>query len=326
MDSRFSRQTVLPEIGEAGQQRLKKSTAVIVGVGALGSAQAELLCRAGIGRLVLIDFDVVEESNLQRQALYTEADIGQLKVKAAAAHLKSIWKDLAVQAVPGYLDMTNIKLLDDADVVLDGSDNMEVRFLLNEYCVKNNIPVVFSSAVADRGTVLVVDKKSDDANVAADALAADNLACFNCVFAGRHADDDCASAGVLGATTRISASMAANEALKILLKHESMQGLFSFSLNNNRFDMFTAKKQVSCAVCAGTFARLSGKRPFVIRRCRRLGGLRAEPMEARASQEKATELAGKIDGHVFFVDDFGGVLFPALKDADLALRLAQRLV
>ena len=139
---RYSRQELYKNIGKQGQQKLRKSHVVIVGVGALGSVVADLLCRAGVGKLTLIDRDYIEEHNLQRQSLYTEVDIGQPKAVAALDHLKRINSTVEMVSHVADLYYENVSLLK-GDVVVDGTDNMETRFLINEYCVKYNLPLVY---------------------------------------------------------------------------------------------------------------------------------------------------------------------------------------
>lgn len=296
----YSRQ--INVIGEEAQAAIQRSTAVIVGLGALGTVQAELLTRAGVGKLVLIDFDLVEESNLQRQH-YDKDDVGRRKVDATKERLQRI-RDVEIETVPAYLSLQNIDFLD-ADVVLDGSDNMNTRFLVNEYCKKNDIPVVFASAVLDKGSVLVVNEGP----------------CYHCVFADKNSEEDCATTGVLGAATQLSGTISANEAIKILIKQETMTGLFSFGLSDNRYETLALKQNKNCKVCQGTYEKLDSKDSFSIRFCSRVGGLRADPLN-----KKATKKVRAIEGHQVIVGENGEVFFPGLKDADLAKRLAEELV
>lgn len=294
----YSRQ--IKVIGEEAQRAISRSTAVIVGCGAIGTVQAEQLTRAGIGKLILIDFDLVEESNLGRQH-YDKEDVGRRKVDASKERLQKI-RDVEIETVPAYLSLQNIDFLD-ADVVLDGSDNMNTRFLVNEYCKKNDIPVVFASAVLDKGSVLVVNEGP----------------CYHCVFAGKNSEEDCATTGVLGAATQFSGTISANEAIKILIKQETMTGLFSFSLSDNRYDTLALNQ--NCKVCQGQYEKLESKDSFSIRFCSRVGGLRADPLN-----KKATKKVRAIEGHQVIVGENGEVFFPGLKDADLAKRLAEELV
>ena len=143
MKDRYSRQMLLKEIGEEGQSKLDYKKVVIVGIGALGTVAAELLARAGIGSLRLIDRDVVEESNLQRQILFTEKDVGKSKSVMAAEKLKEINSLIKIESYPLHLDPKNVSLLQDADLVLDCTDNLETRFLINDHCRKEKIPWIY---------------------------------------------------------------------------------------------------------------------------------------------------------------------------------------
>jgi adenylyltransferase/sulfurtransferase len=204
---RYSRQTRFTPFGEEGQANLARSTAVVVGCGALGTAQAALLARAGVGRLRLIDRDYVEESNLQRQVLYTEADaLAALpKAEAARRHLAEANSEIQMEAVISDLNPGEAEdLLDGADVILDGTDNFESRYLINDYAVREGIPWIYGAAVGSYGIAMPI-------------LPGDT-ACFRCVYpeppAG--AQPTCETAGVLGPVTSLIGALQAMEALKIL--------------------------------------------------------------------------------------------------------------
>jgi len=199
---RYDRQTALPEVGEDGQARLAASTVVIVGVGALGSIEAELLARAGVGHLVFIDPDVVEESNLQRQALYTEQDLGKHKAEAAKRHVLAINSTITVTAIVDRLDAVTLSLLEKADVVLDGTDNFATRYLMNERCRNASIPCVFVMVAADRGSLFVSRPGGP---------------CLVCALGERSIKEDAGTAGILNMTTHLAGTLAAFEAMKLLL-------------------------------------------------------------------------------------------------------------
>lgn len=204
---RYSRQIIFFGIGVTGQERLLASTAAIVGCGALGSFQAGALARAGVGRLVLIDRDYVERSNLQRQWLYDEADAAQglPKAIAAARHLASINPD--VEATPRVADLTpaNIdELLGEAAILLDGTDNFETRYLLNDYAVRQGIPWIYGAAVGSYGLTMPV--------------LPGRTACLKCVYPNppAGAQPTCETAGVVNAITSLIASLQVAQALRIL--------------------------------------------------------------------------------------------------------------
>lgn len=204
---RYSRQTLFAPIGEAGQERLLASHAAVVGCGALGSFQAAALARAGVGRLTLVDRDYVEPSNLQRQWLYTEADAENATPKAVAARnaLARINSGVRVDACVADLTPENVEeLLGEADVLLDGSDNFEVRYLLNDFAVREGKPWIYGGAVASHGVMMPVVPGAS--------------ACLACIFeeAPGGAQPTCDTAGVLGSTTAAVAAFQVAEALKIL--------------------------------------------------------------------------------------------------------------
>src|SRR4030095_304266 len=147
---RYSRQILFSGIGKAGQQRLVESRALIIGCGALGSAQAESLARAGVGHLRIADRDFVESSNLQRQTMFTERDASERVPKAIAAanHIREINSEINVEAEIADVNHSNIeRLIKDCDIVLDGTDNFATRYLLNDACVKHEINWIYGAAV-----------------------------------------------------------------------------------------------------------------------------------------------------------------------------------
>ena len=141
MQSRYSRQMVLDLIGKKGQQMLKQSHAVVVGCGALGTVIANNLVRAGIGAITIIDRDIVELNNLQRQILFDETDVGQPKASVAAGKLSKINSEVKITPLIKDLDNHNIeKTIPQADVICDATDNIYIRMIINDYCIKNKIP------------------------------------------------------------------------------------------------------------------------------------------------------------------------------------------
>ena len=203
---RFSRQIRFAPFGPAGQERIGAATAVIVGCGALGTVHASLLARAGAGTIHLIDRDYVEESNLQRQLLYTEADAreGLPKAEAARRHLLEANSGIRVEAHVSDLNPENADdLLAGADVILDGTDNFETRFLINDYSVREGIPWIYGAAVGSYGIAIPFIPDS---------------ACFRCVYPEPPAgvQPTCETAGVLGPVTSLIGSLQAMEAIKIL--------------------------------------------------------------------------------------------------------------
>ena len=204
---RYSRQKLLPEIGEEGQRLISKSCAVVVGCGALGTVQASLLVRAGTGETVLIDRDYVEASNLQRQCLFDERDAeeGTPKAVAAARSLRLANSAVRVKAVVKDFTSTNAEgLLEGADVILDGTDNYETRYLINDVAVKRSIPWIYGAAVGTKGSVMPV--------------IPGRTACLACLFPAPPSSRQptCDTTGVLNAVTSLVGALQAAEALKIL--------------------------------------------------------------------------------------------------------------
>ena len=204
---RYSRQRLLPEIGDAGQELLAGSQAVVAGCGALGTVQAALLVRAGVGETVLVDRDYVEASNLQRQLLFDESDAecGRPKAVAAARALNRANSAVTVTPVVKDLDSTNAEaILGSASVILDGTDNYEARYLINDVAVKRSIPWIYGAAVGTRGSAMPV--------------LPGRTACLACMFpaAPGARQPTCDTAGVLNAVTSLTASLQVADALKIL--------------------------------------------------------------------------------------------------------------
>ncbi len=156
-EDRYIRQTSLPEIGEAGQRRLNGVSVLVTGCGALGTNAAEMLARAGIGRIRLVDFDRVERSNLQRQSLMRETDIGHAKARATTEALQAINSQITIEHEVSRVEPENVeRLLADIDLVIDGFDNLPARYLLNDACVKHRIPWVFAAVAGTFGMTLPI--------------------------------------------------------------------------------------------------------------------------------------------------------------------------
>jgi molybdopterin/thiamine biosynthesis adenylyltransferase len=210
---RYSRQILFAGIGEAGQECLLASHAAIVGCGALGSFHAAALARAGVGRITIIDRDYVEPSNLQRQWLFEEQDAADALPKAAAAarRIAAINSGVKVSGVVSDLTAGNAtELLEGAALILDGTDNFETRYLINDFCVSRGIPWIYGAAVGSYGLVM--------------AVIPERTACLRCVYpeppAG--AQPTCETAGVLNAIVSTVASLQVADALKILSGHAEL--------------------------------------------------------------------------------------------------------
>ena len=208
--SRYSRQELFQPIGKGGQKKIRESVVAIVGCGALGSLQAEVLTRAGVGKIILIDRDFVEHSNLQRQSLFDENDADQVvpKAIAAAKHLAEINKD--VEVVPHVADLSsdNLDLLKNTDLILDGTDNFQVRFLLNDYSWKQNVPWIYGACVGSTGT--------------ASAFLPPAFPCLRCIFESEPpagSAPTCDTAGILWPAVGAVVSYQIIAAFKILTRN-----------------------------------------------------------------------------------------------------------
>jgi adenylyltransferase/sulfurtransferase len=204
---RYSRQIRFHSVGEAGQERLLRARVTVVGCGALGSFHAEALARVGVGRLRLVDRDYVELSNLQRQWLFDENDARDGLPKAAAAARKLAAINSGVAAEPIIADLTPRnaeELLSDSDLILDGTDNFETRYLINDYAVREGIPWIYGAAVASYGLVMPVLPGRGP--------------CLRCVYPSPPAgvQPTCETSGVLGALTSLIASLQCGAAMRLL--------------------------------------------------------------------------------------------------------------
>lgn len=204
--TRYARQVVLREVGVNGQQLLRDSSALIVGIGGLGSPAALYLAGAGLGKLVLTDFDRIAISNLHRQVLYRESDIGRAKLDAASAQLRELNADCAIELLPGPLDDAGLRdALRVVDVVLDCSDNFATRFAVNRACVAAHKPLVSGAAIRFEGQLAVFD-------------TARGGACYACLYpAAGEAAETCEEAGILGPVVGVVGARQALAALKLLL-------------------------------------------------------------------------------------------------------------
>src|SRR3954465_4790477 len=205
---RYSRQMRFYGIGEAGQRKLLASHVVLCGCGALGTVLANALVRAGVGHLRLVDRDFIETHNLQRQVLFDEHDVAENlpKAEAAARKLAAINSAVHVEPVVTDIDRTNIlDLVEDADLVLDGTDNFEIRYLINDVAVKLGKPWVYGGSIGSHGQTMTI--------------LPGETPCLRCVFEAAPAPGEagtCETAGVLGPIVNIIASLQATEAIKIL--------------------------------------------------------------------------------------------------------------
>ena len=242
---RYSRQVLFNGIGEEGQARIIKSRVAVVGCGALGALQASFLARAGVGTLRIIDRDFVEESNLQRQILFDEQDVREMLPKAAAAEKKLRGINSLVN-VEGIVDEVNAstvdRLLGGFDLIMDASDNFDVRFLVNEYAVKNNVPWIYGACVGSYGlTFPIIPGES---------------ACLRCVFESAPppgVSPSCDTAGVIGPIVGAIVSIQVAEAMKILsgARGRVRKKITTIDMWENRYDSIDLPQPFADCACCG---------------------------------------------------------------------------
>jgi len=245
VSDRYSRQILFNGIGREGQRRLLDSRLLIVGCGALGSAQAESLARAGVGKLRIADRDFVEASNLQRQTMFTESDAAEHlpKTIACANHISQINSDIKVEAEIVDVNHSNVeRLIEDCDLVLDGTDNFATRYLINDACVKHNINWIYGAAVGSYGVTMTIRPKETP--------------CLRCIFPEAPpaaSAPTCDTAGVIMPIVSIVAAVQVSEALKILTgRAESLHNsLIQFDVWRNEWRRISVGERLpDCPTCA----------------------------------------------------------------------------
>ena len=263
-ESRYSRQSRFAPVGLEGQEHIRTASVILVGCGALGTVTAEILTRAGVGRLRIIDRDFVEWSNLQRQFLFTEADAGDALPKAVAAARRLAQVNSEVVIEPVVADLTPAsaeELLEDATLIMDGTDNFEARFLMNDYAVREGVPWIYSAAVGSYGLKL--------------AIVPGRTACLRCVYPEppQSSQPTCETEGVLAPVTASIAALACGDALKILAR-----GPESVTARMTTVDVWTGvmrqtappARDPACRCCvAHDFVHLTGQRRAPISLCGR---------------------------------------------------------
>lgn len=240
MYKRYLRQIVLKDFGFEGQEKLRRASVCIVGLGGLGSIVSLYLAGMGVGRLRIVDKDVVEEVNLHRQILYDMDDLGEFKSYAARDRISRLNPEVNVEALACQIDEDSIEeVISGMDVVLDGLDNFRARRIVNKACLKHGIPYVYASVIETYGSVSV--------------FKPGETACFECVFKGVSDDDipRCEKVGVLPAAVGVVASIEVAEAIKLILGWGSnLIGRMAFiDVYSLTFHIFDISKNPECPVC-----------------------------------------------------------------------------
>lgn len=241
--SRYLRQTIFPGIGVEGQQKLLAARVVVVGCGATGTNIANHLARAGVGHLTVVDRDFIELNNLQRQLLFDEQDLAENLPKAAAAErkLRVINSEIEVQGIVADVNAENIEsLIAGATLVMDGTDNFETRYIVNDACLKHNIPWIYTGAVATYGM--------------SQTIIPGQTACLRCLFNDVPPPGTvvtCDTAGIVGPLVSAVASISATEAIKLIVGQGDLnRGIIHFDVWYNTFEQFdTGGPRADCPAC-----------------------------------------------------------------------------
>jgi len=244
---RYSRQIMLPEIDAEGQTRLADASVVILGLGGLGSAASIYLAAAGVGHLVLVDFDTVDISNLQRQIVHTTADIGRLKVESARDRLIALNPDLELTLIDRVLTEPElVDLMQGVNVVVDATDNFDTRFALNRASVQTRTPLVSAAAIRFEAQVSVFDPRSTESP------------CYRCLYAEDNlVDTTCTANGVMAPLLGIVGSIQACETMKLIMGiGTTLQGkLMLLDILNMEWHQARLSKDPDCPVCGVVLMR-----------------------------------------------------------------------
>lgn len=307
----------LPGIGEAGQSRLGRGSILIAGCGALGTVAADLLCRAGVGTLVIVDRDLVEPTNLQRQTLFTERDASRSTPKAEAARLRlsQANSNVRVRAFVEEIDSGTIEsLAEGCDLILDGLDNFETRYLLNDFAVATGVPYIYGAAVSTQGMSMpVLSRRGPNASATIRWSESEATPCLRCLFPApppAGSTPTCDTVGVLGSVTMTVAAHQATQAIKLLVGDVAAvdRTLRSFDLwtNANRSMAIAESVDPECPCCVrGRFEHLDAPpaptRPLCGRNAvqiRSEAGADGIDLEALADRIAGLGTIEKVDGSI----------------------------
>lgn len=237
---RYSRQIILPEVGIEGQQRLLNSTILLVGLGGLGSASAMYLASAGVGHLILADFDQVELSNLQRQVIHATDDIGKDKVTSAKETLLAINPNINITTLTDLNEDNIGEWVRKSDIVLDGTDNFDTRFKINQACITARTPLVSAAVIRFEGQLSVFKGYEK------------NQPCYQCLYSTTgNSDENCVDNGILAPVAGILGTLQALQALKVILNlgEQLVAKLMIIDALELNFRTITLNKDKSCPIC-----------------------------------------------------------------------------
>ncbi len=243
VESRYEKHIKISDIGKDGQKIFAKKRVVLIGCGALGSNIANLMVRGGIGEILVVDRDVVELDNLHRQVLFSEKDIGRAKAEIAALKLRRINSDVKVKFLVKNVNSSNIsEIADGYDLIFDGTDNIPVRMLINDFAIKENIPWIYGGVLGTGGMVMNILNGSP---------------CLRCLIpevSELGTVPTCETTGILNTVPAIAASFQVTEAMKILMGKSYLKGLLQFDVWSNDFTVHEFSQDPNCECC--------GKRNF----------------------------------------------------------------
>jgi len=313
---RYSRQVMLEEIGYQGQLKLQKAKVCVVGLGGLGNPITSKLTAMGIGTLRIVDRDVIELSNLHRQTMFNESDVGEIKVEVATKKLQRLNSDVKIEALPiSVNDYNSIEVIDGCDVVIDALDSVNARYALNKACVKKEIPFVTGAAVGVAGQVFtVLPKKS---------------ACYHCMFPELDEDSmpTCSIEGVHPSVLSIVGGIEVSEAVKIILgKKPSLSNrILHIDLENLDFSFTKTFKVDECAVCGTGKTKETPQQPIIIEElCGRNGGKRTFSLTPTSSFELDVESVTKIAKEKNFEVENQGELGLSLRNNEFTISFLKR--
>lgn len=235
---RYSRQLLLKEFSDLDQMKLKNATVLIVGIGGLGNPVSLYLASAGVGRLILADGDKIELSNLQRQVSFTQAQIGDNKAETIAEHLQQLNEEIDIEVVDEMLNLEQLSYYsDEVDVIVDCTDNLASRLMINQACVTSKTPLISGAAIRMEGQIFCIDPRQP------------NYACYECFYPQRKIEPtlNCNTAGILGPVLGIIGSMQALETIKLLIeKPIPLNQIKLFDGLTSSWQQFNVKKRAGC--------------------------------------------------------------------------------
>lgn len=312
LTDRYSKQILFSEIGEHGQKLIQNAEVLILGCGALGTVSANCLARAGVGSIKIVDRDYVELSNLQRQVLFDEEDALRRMPKAAAAveKLKTINSEISLEPIILDVNYQNVEsLIEPVDLVLDATDNMEIRYLLNDACIKHGVPWIYAGVLGSYGMSMnIIPGKS---------------ACFRCLIKEPPAPGSmptCDVAGVLNGITGVIASIQATEALKIITGHKDVGNSVIFvDLWDRSFDRMKIERHDDCPTCVQHDFEFLNEKSFteIFSLCGRnavqIKSIKTNGYDLQSIKDRLMNLGKVLDNGfflTFFIDDYELIIFP----------------